>query len=217
VGVLDGIVRLVHPIMPFLAESLWEYLGQVAPERGFPMPAKVAESVCIAPWPTFPAELIDASTEAGIARMQDLIKGVREIRNRYQLEKPKLALSVKCSDAIAKELLPLKPFIVALGNLISFEIGPDAHKPPQAGSIVRPEYEAYIALAGLIDPAAEAKRLEKQIVDLKKQIAGMASKLGNESYVKNAPPEVVTDTREKVKELEGQVKVLETNLVELKA
>jgi len=215
VGVLDGIVRLVHPIMPFLAESLWEYLGQVAPERGFPTPTKATESVCIAPWPDYPVELIDASTEAGIARMQDLIKGVREIRNRYQLEKPKLALSVKCSDAIAKELLPLQPFIVALGNLDKFECGPSAVKPPQAGSIVRPEFEAYIALAGLIDPAAEAKRLEKQIADLKKQIAGMASKLGNESYVKNAPPEVVADTREKVKELEGQVKVLEINLAEL--
>jgi valyl-tRNA synthetase len=216
VGVLDGIVRLIHPVMPFLAESLWENLNLVAPERGFPTPTKASESVCIAPWPEYPASMIDESTESGIARMQDLIKGVREIRNRYQLEKPKLSLSVKCSDAVAKELLPLQPFIVALGNLDQFVCGPAAVKPPQAGSIVRPEFEGYIALAGLIDPAAEAKRLEKQIADLRKQISGMAGKLNNENYVKNAPPEVVADTREKVKELEGQVTVLEANLTELK-
>ncbi len=212
VGVVDGILRLVHPVMPFVAESLWEALGQAAPVRGFPVPKPAEEAVCIAAWPSYPESLIDPSTEAGIARMQEVIRGVRELRNRYSLDKTPLTLAVKCSDAVAKGLQPLAPFITSLGGLSAFECGPTIAKPKQAGSIVTAEFEAYVPLAGLIDPAAEAKRLEKQIADIKKQLGGMTAKLGNESYVKNAPPEVVAETREKVAELEQQVRVLEGNL-----
>jgi valyl-tRNA synthetase len=215
VGVVDGILRLVHPVMPFVAESLWEALGQAAPDRGFPVPKPAEESVCIAAWPHYPDSLIDASTETSIARMQELVRGIRELRNRYQIDKAPLTLAVKCSDAVAKELQPLAVFITLLGGLSAFECGPAVGKPKQAGSIVTAEFEAYVPLAGLIDPAAEAKRLEKQIADIRKQLGGMTAKLGNESYVKNAPPEVVAETREKVTELEKQVTVLEGNLKDL--
>jgi valyl-tRNA synthetase len=215
VGVLDGILRLVHPVMPFLAESLWEALGEVAPERGFPTPKKAEEAVCIAAWPNYPDTLIDASTEIGIARMQEVIRGVRELRNRYQVDKAPLTLAVKCSDAVAKDLQALAPFITALGGLTGFECGPNVAKPKQSGSFVTAEFEAYVPLAGLIDPVAETKRLEKQIADITKQVGGMTAKLGNASYVANAPPEVVAETREKVAELEQQVGVLKVNLADL--
>jgi valyl-tRNA synthetase len=215
VGVLDGILRLVHPVMPFVAESLWEALGEVAPTRGFPTPKKAEEAVCIAAWPSYPDSLIDASTETAIARMQEVIRGVRELRNRYSLDKTPLTLAVKCSDAVAKELTPLAPFITQLGGLTGFECGPSVSKPKQAGSIVTADFEAYIPLAGLIDPAAEAKRIEKQIADIRKQLDGMAKKLGEEKYVRNAPPEVVAETREKAAELEKQAAVLTGNLKDL--
>lgn len=217
VGVLDGILRLVHPVMPFVAESLWEALGEVAPTRGFPTPKKAEEAVCIAAWPSYPDSLIDTSTESAIARMQEVIRGVRELRNRYSLDKTPLTLAVKCSDAVAKELTPLAPFITQLGLLTAFECGPNVSKPKQAGSIITADFEAYVPLAGLIDPAAEAKRLEKQIADIDKQLKGMKAKLGEEKYVKNAPPEVVAETREKVAELEKQTAVLTGNLGDLKA
>jgi valyl-tRNA synthetase len=215
VGAVDGILRLVHPVMPFVAESLWEALGQAAPVRGFPTPKKAEEAACIAAWPTYPDTLIDASTETSIARMQELVRGLRELRNRYQIDKAPLSLAVKCSDAVAAELKALAPFITSLGGLSAFECGPTVSKPKQAGSIVTAEFEAYVPLAGLIDPAVEAKRLEKQIADIRKQLGGMTAKLGNESYVKNAPPEVVAETREKVAELEQQARVLEGNLKDL--
>jgi valyl-tRNA synthetase len=215
VGVVDGILRLVHPVMPFVAESLWEALGQAAPNRGFPTPKPAEEAACIAAWPTYPDSLIDASTETSIARMQELVRGLRELRNRYQIDKAPLSLAVKCSDAVAAELKALAPFITSLGGLSAFECGPTVTKSKQAGSIVTAEFEAYVPLAGLIDPAVEAKRLEKQIADIRKQLGGMTAKLGNESYVRNAPAEVVAETREKVAELEQQVRVLEGNLKDL--
>src|SRR6185312_241005 len=63
-GVLDGILRLVQPIMPFVAESIWQALGESAFERGLPAPEPASESVCIAPWPEFPASFRDPAMEA---------------------------------------------------------------------------------------------------------------------------------------------------------
>jgi valyl-tRNA synthetase len=148
--------------------------------------------------------------------MQDLVRGVREVRNRYQVEpKVKLDVSVKCAGEVAADFTALAPFIGPLAGVGGFVAGPDAAKPKQAGTVVRPDFEAYISLAGLIDPAAERKRLEKQIADAKKQVGGMQAKLSNESYVKNAPPEVVEETKAKAAEIEGQIRMLEENLKDL--
>jgi valyl-tRNA synthetase len=74
VGVLDGILRLVQPVMPFVAESLWQALNEAAPERGLPTPATAEESVTVAKWPAYPEAWIDAGVEARFARMQDLVR-----------------------------------------------------------------------------------------------------------------------------------------------
>ncbi len=216
IGVLDGLVRLVHPVMPFVAESLWQALNEAAPVRGLDALRTGEDSVCIAPWPAYPAAATDPRTEVRIARMQELIRGVREVRNRYMLDKTLLALSVMCSPEVAAELTALAPFVASLGGVRDFECGPAAVKPALAAGIVRPEFAAYVSLAGLIDPAAEATRTEKQIADIQKQVAGMAGKLANEAYVRGAPAEVVEETRAKVRELERQVETLRANLTDLR-
>ena len=216
VGVLDGILRLVHPIMPFVAESLWHALNEAAPVRGLPTPTAAEESVVIAKWPTYPTAWPSPDIETRFARMQELVRSVREIRNRYQVEpRTKLDLTVKCADSVGDDFRALQVFIGTLAGVGSIAVGPAVPKPRQAGTIVRPDFEAYVSLAGLIDAAAESKRLEKQIADAKKQLAGVAAKLGNEKYVAGAPPEVVEETRVKAAELEKQVQILEGNLKEL--
>ena len=125
VGVLDGILRLVQPVMPFVAESIWQALNEAAPERGLPPPAKAEESVCIATWPAYPAAWLDAAVEARIARMQDLVRGVREVRNRYQVDdKTRLDVTVKCSPAVAADFNALAPFIGPLAGIATFTAGP---------------------------------------------------------------------------------------------
>ncbi len=74
IGVLDAILRLVQPVMPFVAESIWQALFQAAPHRGLPLPTEAAESVVIAPWPAFPEAWKDAAMEARMARMQELVR-----------------------------------------------------------------------------------------------------------------------------------------------
>ena len=217
VGVLDGILRLVHPVMPFVAESLWEALNEVAPERGLTATTRAEANVCVAKWPSYPAAWIDAGVEARFARMQELVRGVREVRNRYQVDdKTRLDVSVKAGGAVAADFTALAAFIGPLAGIAAFTASPTTTKPKQAGSVVRPEYEAYVHLAGYIDPAAEAARTEKQIADKRKQLDAVTAKLANEKFVSGAPAEVVQQQRELVTDLQSQIRALEENLRDLK-
>jgi valyl-tRNA synthetase len=217
ISVLDGILRLVQPIMPFVAESIWQALAEAAPERGMPTPAKAAASAMIAPWPTFPASWRDPAMEARIARMQELVGVVREVRNRYQIDaKTPLDVSVRCSDAVAGDFLALAPFILTLAGVGTLTCGPDAAKPKQAASHVQPEFETFTSLAGLIDVAEETARLEKERDAKLKHLQATRGKLGNANFVDKAPPEVVQQQRDLVKELQEQIQAIEANLNDLR-
>jgi valyl-tRNA synthetase len=212
-GVLDGILRLVHPIMPFVAESIWQALGSAAFERGLPNPEPARESVVIAPWPAYPSGWIDPAMEKRIARMQELIGSVREVRNRYSLD-PKAALDVfvHCSASVAEDFRLLAPFVKLLAGVGRLECGPEIQRPPQAVSQVRPEFEAYVSLAGLIDVVAEKQRFEKQLAEKRKHLQSIRAKLENPAFVGKAPAEVVQQQRDQATEIENQIRALEENL-----
>ncbi len=216
VGVLDAVVRLVHPIMPFVAESIWQALNEAAFERGLPGPEPAAESVVIASWPAFPAEWKDTDTERRIGRMQELVRSVREVRNRYNLEpRTPLEAFVRCSQAVAGDFNALAPFISALAGVGKLQTGPDVVKPGQTASHVTPDFEVYASLAGLIDVAAEVKRLEKQIADKRKVLAGAQGKLDNPAFRDRAPADIVQQQRDQVADLQKQIATMEMNVKEL--
>lgn len=216
VGVLDGICRLVQPIMPFLAESIWSALNDVAFERGLPDPQPASESVVIAPWPEYPAAAKDPSTETRIGHMQELVRALREVRNRYNIEpRTPLHAYLRSNAAVAEELRSLAPFITQLGGVGTLEIGPDTAKPPQAVSHVTADFELYVSLAGLINMEAEVERLKKQIAEKHKSLEGTLAKLNNAGFVAKAKPEVVAQQREQVAELQKQIASLEANLASL--
>jgi valyl-tRNA synthetase len=215
-GVLDAMLRLVHPIMPFVAESIWEPLGQAAFERGLPAPEPATESVVIASWPAFPASWRDEAIERSMARMQDLVRAVREIRNRYSVEpKHGFDLRVRCSEAVAAELTPLGEFVKSLAGVANLLIGPAVSKPSQAGTFIHADFEAYVSLEGLIDMAAEIGRLQKQLTEKRKHLTGMEAKLLNPSFVDKAPPEIVQQQRDQVADFKSQITAIEGNLREL--
>ncbi len=206
VGVLDAIVRLVHPVMPFVAESIWQALNEAAFERGLPNPEPATESVMIAAWPSFPAEWQDRGDraahrpDAGIGALgargaQSLQPGAADAAGRacallgggWRTTSARWRRSSRSSRAWG-----------------SSNAGPDVTKPPQAAGHVTPDFEAYVSLKGLIDPAAEIKRLEKQLAEKRKFLQGTQAKLANENFVKNAPPEVVQQQQEKVAEVRSR-------------
>jgi len=216
-GALDGILRLVHPFMPFVAESIWQALGEAAFERGVPSPEPAAESVVIAPWPDYPAAWRDEAMEARLGRMQSLVRGVREVRNRYMVDnRTPLDVSVRCSAALAEDFRTLAPFITALAGVGRMECGPDVTKPKQAATQVTADFELYVSLAGLIDPAAEVARLEKQRGQKEKSLQGACAKLANANFVSGAPPDVVQQVRDQVADLEAQLRVIEETLRDLR-
>ena len=218
IGVLDGILRLVQPVMPFVAESVWQALNESAFERGLPSPEPAAESVVIAPWPKLPDGWADAAMERRFALMQALVRGIREVRNRYMIDpKTMLDVAVRSSELVAADFRSLAPFIAALAGVGQVESGPAVAKPAQASTQVHPQFEAYVSLKGLIDPAAEVTRLEKQLADKRKQLEGTQKKLANPDFKARAPREVVEQQEALVSELEKQIQVLEGTIGDLQA
>ncbi|MCI0458545.1 MAG: valine--tRNA ligase [Gemmataceae bacterium] len=216
-GVLDGILRLAHPVMPFVTESIWQALNEAAFERGLPAPEPSSESVMIAPWLAYPAEWQDESMERRIGLMQELVRAVREIRNRYQVD-PRTPLDtfVRCRAEVAADFQGLRPFIVQLAGVGALECGEGVSKPPQSAGHVHPEFEVYVSLRGLIDVAAEGARLEKQLAEKRKFLQTTEAKLANEGFVKRAPQEVVQQQQNLAADLQKQIATLEANLNELR-
>jgi valyl-tRNA synthetase len=216
-GVLDAILRLVHPVMPFVAESIWQALGEAAFERGLPTPEPAAESVVIAPWPEFPAAWQNPAMEQRMTRMQQLVRAIREVRNRYTVDnRTSLDFFVRCNEAVANDLRTLAPFITMLAGVGRLECGPRVQKPAQAATHVHADFEAYVSLTGLIDVAAETKRLEKQLADKRKHLQAAKAKLENANFKGKAPAEVVQQQRDLVADLEKQIQVIEANLHDLR-
>ena len=149
--------------------------------------------------------------------MQELVRAIRDVRNRYLLDaKKSLDIKVRCSDAIAIDLKSLKPFLAHLGGVGDLECGPKVMRPAQSASHVHPDFEAYVCLSGLIDVNAEIVRLEKMMAEKQKQIQSIEAKLSNESFVQRAPADVVAQQRDTQADLVSQVKLLAENIVSLK-
>ena len=216
-GVLDAIVKLAQPVMPFLAESLWQSLNEAAPVRGFPEPTAAGPTVTKAPWPELPASWQDVGMETRIARMQELVRIVRDVRNRYMVDgKTALNVSVRSNADVAADFEALRPFITLLAGVGEFHTGPAVTKPKQSASQVTADFECYVSLEGLIDPVAEVKRLEKQLADKVKSLESTEKKLGNADFVARAPANVITEQRELVADLTKQIASMRETIEELK-
>ncbi len=217
VAVLDAILRLAHPVMPFVTETIWLALGEIAFERGIPNPDPAEEAVMVAPWPDFPESWQDSAMEQRLARMQEVVRAAREVRNRYLIDtKTELAIFLRCNKDIAEDFQTLSPFITMLAGVGKIEAGPDITKPAQAATFIQPQYEMFTSLEGLIDINAEIKRLEKQLAEKQKHLKGTEGKLNNANFVSKAPQEVVQQQRDLVEDLKKQIQNMESNLAELK-
>jgi valyl-tRNA synthetase len=216
-GVLDALLRLMHPVMPFVTETIWQALNAAAPVRGLPVPAPAPDSVMIAPWPQPPAAWRDLEVERRFQRLQELVRAVREVRSRYQIDaRQPLTVSVRCAAPVAADFQQLAPFLTQLAGVAHLEAGPDVLRPRQAASYLRPDFEAHISLAGLIDVAAEIRRLEKQLADKTRHLQTVQAKLNNPAFVSRAAPEVVQQQRDLAADLTTQIASLEQHLAQLR-
>ncbi|HEX3600786.1 MAG TPA: class I tRNA ligase family protein [Lacipirellulaceae bacterium] len=206
---LDVLIRLLHPMMPFLTEEVWQLLGQVAPNRGLPAAASACDSVCVAEWPEADVARQDVVIEAQFADFQAVLGVVREARQRQNIAyKEELEFSVRCDATTAKLLQPMQPYFKQMANANVIQIGASAE--PQEVSISFPftgrqgPIEVHVDVSRFIDKGAERKRLEKERENLAKQIGSIEGKLNNKGFVDKAPAEVVQQQRAKLEELRGQ-------------
>jgi valyl-tRNA synthetase len=227
---LDVLMRLLHPMMPFLTEEVWQLLGKAAPNRGINEPSpspsltgrgnEAAESICIAPWPTADTARQDATIEQQFADFQAVLGAVREIRQTQNIpQREEVTFSVRCDDATAQLLHPMQPYFTQMARATATELGPKAGAPDIAASRTLAgrtgPLEVHVDVSRFIDTKAERKRLEKDRENIVKQISSIEGKLANKNFVEKAPVEVVDQQRAKLDELRGQLASVESALAKL--
>lgn len=214
---LDVILRLLHPIAPFITEEIWQLLGEIANERGL-QPEAAAESVMIAAWPVADESFLDAEIEARFARFQEALGALRELRSRQGIApKQPVEFVVRTDGPTAELLRPMTGYFDAMARGRAAAIGADAAPPPLSSSSVLSGMEVFLDLAGHIDVAAELARGEKELAKLQAAVVGKEKKLSNEQFTANAPPEVVARERESLAELQGRVAAQQTANEQLRA
>ncbi|MFT4795587.1 MAG: valyl-tRNA synthetase [Paracoccaceae bacterium] len=189
---LDQCLILAHPVMPFVTEELW---GQIAPRD---------KPLIHTAWPTYGAEAVDADAEAATRWTIGLIEQIRSVRSEMNVPaSAKLPLIVlQADDAAEARLSGDWPLIARLARVEVLERMDAA--PKGAAALTIPGAMLCLPLAGVIDGAAEKARLEKALAKLKKEIGGLAGKLGNAKFLANAPDEVVEENRERLTAAEDE-------------
>ncbi|MBA4106861.1 MAG: valine--tRNA ligase [Pirellula sp.] len=222
--VLDTLLRLLHPMIPFLTEEVWQLLGQVVEDRGLEAPgslgSKAAVSVCIADWPVADKSRIDATIETQFADFQAVLGAVRELRMGQNIApREAVEFSVRCDEATAKLLEPMAPYFLQMAKATALAWGPKATAPETAASSqvngARGPIEVHLDVSRFIDVDAEKKRLAKQIEQWQGFVKSMEAKLNNESFVSRAPAEVVQQQREKLVETKGLIESAQAALKKL--
>jgi valyl-tRNA synthetase len=205
---LDQTLKLMHPVMPFITEELWDKLG----EEGAPR----AEAALIgAAWPDLPDAFIDAGAEAEIGWLVDLVTEIRQLRAEMNVPpsaKPPLAFVAP--DAMTAERMERhRDLILTLGragDLTTVDAAPNG-----AVTFVSGGATAALSLAGVIDVAAERARLIREIAAFDSDIGHVNKKLGNPNFVARAAPEVVEEQRAKLAEAEAGKAKLQAALARL--
>jgi valyl-tRNA synthetase len=214
---LDVLLRLLHPMTPFLTEEVWQLLNEVAPHRGLPASAEAGESVCVAPWPESDAKAIDPLIEEQFAKFQAVLGAVREVRQGQQIPpKETVEFAVRCDKATAELLAPMQPYFTQMARATATAIGPDAKAPDIVVSKPLGAIDVHVDVAAFIDVEAEKARLTKEQANLTKYVASVKGKLSNEKFVSGAPAEVVEAERAKLAEAEAQLAAVVTALGRLK-
>ncbi|MEM6472616.1 MAG: valine--tRNA ligase [Planctomycetota bacterium] len=215
---LDTLLRLLHPIMPFVTESIWSYLGELAPSRG--LTPKAAQAFLMkADWPSSHKEHFDETIERQFAEFQAVVGAIRRIRASQSIApKETVPLAIVCEEATKALLEPMRAYFLALAGAELTEIGPDAKPFETDAPLAIPSInvEVHVDLEQFIDLEAELQRLEKIETQVTKQIAGKQAKLGNENFVSRAPAEVVAKERATLEDLERQLASVKKDIEKLK-
>jgi len=203
---LDVLMRLLHPMMPYITEDIWQNLGKIAPERGLPKPDRASEFLIVAPWPTADLARQNKETEAQFATFQAVLAALREVRSRQNIAgRIPIEFSLKCDEATAKLLQPMASYFQTMANAASTGMGPNVAAPPMSSKSALAGMELYVDLKDLIDVDAEIAKNQQLEQKLLGFIKAKESKLGNEGFVARAPANVVQAERDSLAQAQEQL------------
>ena len=213
INVLESLLRLLHPLMPFITDTIWQ--------RVVPLSAlKVEEgaSIMVQAFPEVDAAKQDDKVLADIEWVKKFIVGIRNIRGEMDISpnKPLNALLKNVSDEDARRLDAAKAFLDKLSKLETVTILKDGEEAPASATALVGEMEILIPMAGLIDKDAELARITKAMEKIEKDVSRTRGKLGNEKFVSNAPEAVIEKERAKLEEGEKALAKLKEQLETIK-
>jgi len=203
--VMNGILRMLHPMIPFISEELWQQF----PHEG--------DLLIAASWPEPEPDRYDDAAERDMKAVQEVIGAVRNIRGTLRIPPAKKAdLVLKVEDSTRRSLLDgAADYIRELARVETVTIGADLERPPASGTVVLAGVEVYVPLEGLIDLDVERQRQQKELDKLQKALSGIEKKLVNAKFRENAPPEVVESERQKQTDYANTAERLKETLASL--
>jgi len=199
VNVLEGLLRLMHPIMPFITETIWQ---RVQPLSNF---EKVGDSIMTQAFPQFNEANCDQQAIDDLEWVKQFIIAIRNIRGEMDIapSKPLPVLLKNVSELDQRRLTENEQFLSSLAKLESIEVLADDDQGPASASAVVGDMSLLIPMAGLIDKEAELARLDKAIDKLEKEAAKTRGKLNNENFVGKAPAAVIDKEKAKLNDAES--------------
>jgi valyl-tRNA synthetase len=195
--VLDGILRLLHPFMPFVTEELWQAL----PHDG--------EALALAAWPRAKKAWFDADAEREIAFLQELVVAVRNLRAENNVGPGKrVNVVVRGREDQLALIERLSDQIRPLARIETLTLSRDGARPPVAASAVVAGAEVFLPLEGLVDLEAERERLVREADKLLNDLEGTRKKLRNQDFLRKARPEIVEKEKQRLATLEETLEKL---------
>ncbi|MFM7035476.1 MAG: class I tRNA ligase family protein, partial [Planctomycetia bacterium] len=216
---LDTILRLLHPIMPFVTEEIWQHLRETVAGRRMPWDAgTLAKSIMVAAWPTPPAAWIDARTETQFGSFLGIVGAIREIRARQNVPpKTRVSVAIKAPPEAAELLGPMRAAIESMAVAEITGLGGHVTSAALAATATAHGCDVFVDLAGLVDVGAEIARLQKENAKTAGFIEAKKRKLADATFAAKAPPAVVEKERAQLAELEDKFAKGQATLADLRS
>ncbi|MFW6409699.1 MAG: valine--tRNA ligase [Halanaerobiales bacterium] len=205
--ILDGILKLLHPVMPFITEEIWQKL-----------PAKTKDSIMLSSWPGSNKKLINKRAEGNMGLIMDIITAVRNIRNEMRVNPGKEIEAIINTDNEKMDILNKGAgYIKDLAGIGELNITEKlTEKPKKASTTIVNEVEVILPLEGMVDLDKEIERLENKLDEIESEIKRAEGKLATDGFVNKAPEDLVEAERQKLKEYKNERQKVKQRLLELK-
>lgn len=208
--VLETMLRLMHPIMPYITEEIWQRVKGLV--------GKTGDSIMLQAYPQPDLSKIDPQAEADVEWIKGVIAGIRNIRGEMNIS-PSKPLPILCHNVSAADATRLQAYESQLRFLARLDsltlLAADAELPPAATALVG-DMAVLVPLKGFIDKDAEAARLNKEIARLEQEVARIGGKLSNESFTAKAPAAVIAQEQKKLNDAKTAQAKLQEQLEKLK-